>query len=90
MHPFLKRIQALESGGTNSTVELVCVELAARDPRQELAEPLWAEWREQRFARLSDESAQDFRDRVRMEVCSQLQPAAARSLLFLEGSDCHG
>ena len=87
MHPFIKRLEALEAGGTNSTVELVCVELAAHDQGRQIEGPLWAEWREQRFERIADEGAQAFRDRVRAAVCSQLPPAAARSLLFLEGSD---
>lgn len=90
MHPFLKRIEALEGGGTNGAVELVYVELQLNERGLQAGPPICARWRDLRFEPVGDESAQDFRERVRTAVASQLPAASARSLLFLEGSDCHG
>ena len=87
MHPFLKRLEALESGGTNGACELVCVELQLDERGIQAGPPVWAQWREQRFERETDEDPAAFRARVRATVCSQLTPIAARGVLFLEGSD---
>jgi hypothetical protein len=87
MHPFLKRIEALEGGGTSGAVELVCVELQLDERGAQAGPPIWAQWRDQRFEREADEDPSAFRARVRAMVCGQLPAAAARSLLFLEGSD---
>lgn len=87
MHPFMKRIQALETGGANAAVELVAVELALDERNLPCGDPIWAEWRGQRFERLADEAPSAFRARVREAVGNQLSPQAARQMLFIEGSD---
>lgn len=87
MHPFVKRLEALESCGANAACELICVELELDERGFQRGPPIWAQWRDQRFERENGEDEDAFRQRVRAAVAGQLPPVQARSVLFLEGSD---
>lgn len=90
MHPFERRLQALETHGTGSACELVLVECRLDDQGREIGEGIAAAWRDQRFERQGQEDEQQFLERVRSAVASNLPSSSARSLLFLSGSDRHG